>query len=335
MPQKKEEDKSTTYGTAYGSADGVLPHSTIPVHVPLGSYPKAREPPHKLVGVEAALHAAENPDFPVEAEFGKELNLDERVAIVTGANGGIGLEYITLLAEMGCKVHCLDLSAQPSTEFNKCGDYIRRMHKKKGVEIVFEYHKMDVTNPSEVRNTISSIAERHGRLDVCIANAGILGPILDCHQYDVDWFRKVMEVNVTGTFLTIQSATAEMLSRKIGGTVIATASMSGTIINKDMHWVPYTTSKAAVIQMVKAFACELGQFDIRVNSISPGHIKTQMTSAFLGMDPTFENFWASQNPMARLGSVHELRGAVAYLASDLSSYTTGSDLLVCGGHTSW
>jgi NAD(P)-dependent dehydrogenase (short-subunit alcohol dehydrogenase family) len=334
MPQKKEDDKKTTYGTAYTSPDGVLPQSTIPVHVPLGSYPRAREPPHKLVGVEAALHAAENPDFEVEAEFGKELNLDGRVAIVTGANGGIGLEYITLLAEMGCMVHCLDLSAEPSTEFGKCQDYIGRMHKKSG-GVVFEYHKMDVTNPGEVREKISSIAERHGRLDVCIANAGILGPILDCHQYDVDWFRKVMEVNVTGTFLTIQSATAEMLSRKTGGSVVATASMSGTIINKDMHWVPYTTSKAAVIQMVKAFACELGQFDIRVNSISPGHIKTQMTSAFLGMDPTFENFWASQNPMARLGSVHELRGAVAYLASDLSSYTTGSDLQVCGGHTSW
>lgn len=299
---------------------------------PFDTYMPAREVPQKCVGVEAALKAAEDSSFEPQPTIFKEFALDGRVAVVTGGNGGIGLEYAITLAEQGAIVYCLDLADSPSQEFLAVKSYIKRMPNSSAS---VEYRKANVTDSDEMRQVVGEIATTHNRLDICVANAGILGPIKDCHEYPVDWFRKVIDVNVTGVFLTIQSCVREMLIRNIKGSVVATASMSGSIINKDMHWVPYTTSKAAVIQMVKAFATELGCKDIRVNSISPGHIRTRMTEVYLGSQPMLENQWAAQNPMGRLGGVHELRGVLAYLASDASSYTTGQDFPVCGGHVAW
>ena len=94
-------------------------------------------------------------------------------------------------------------------------------------------------------------------------------------------------------------------------------------------------SKAGVIQMARSMACELGPDNIRVNSISPGHIYTKLTAALLDHHPEYDDKWSALNPMGRIGAVHELRGVLAWLASDASSYATGSDVLVCGGHTSW
>jgi NAD(P)-dependent dehydrogenase (short-subunit alcohol dehydrogenase family) len=298
---------------------------------PFESYPKARGAPHELIGVEAALKAAEDPNFEVKPTIHQQFSLVGKVAIVTGGNSGIGLEYAVCLAEQGAIVYALDLTDAVSEEFTKCQSFIKRTNTGGSLE----YKKADVTNVEQMNAVAHEIAETHGRLDVCVANAGILGPVVDCHEYPADWFRKIMDVNVTGVFITVQAAVKEMLARGIKGSCIITASMSGSIINKDMHWIPYTTSKAAAIQLCKAFAAELGQHDIRVNTISPGHIRTKMTEVYLGKEPLIENCWAAQNPMNRLGSVFELRGTLAYLASDASTYTTGSDIQVCGGHTAW
>lgn len=298
---------------------------------PFDSYPKARPAPNELIGVEAALKAAEDPSYEVKASIHTQFSLVSKVAIVTGGNSGIGLEYCVCLAEQGAVVYALDLPESVSKEFVKCQAFIKRANTGGSLE----YRKADVTNVEGMAAVVHEIAEKHGRLDVCVANAGILGPVVDCHEYPADWFRKIMDVNVTGVFITVQAAVREMLARGIKGSCIITGSMSGSIVNKDMHWIPYTTSKAAAIHLCKSFAAELGQHEIRVNSISPGHIRTKMTEVYLGKEPLIENCWAAQNPMNRLGSVYELRGALAYLASDASTYTTGSDIQVCGGHTAW
>ncbi|CAN6656590.1 hypothetical protein TRVA0_029S00584 [Trichomonascus vanleenenianus] len=299
---------------------------------PFSTYQQAREVPQKIIGVEAAFKAAEDPSFEVKPGFPSEFSLENKACIVTGGNSGIGLEYATMLAELGGSVYSFDIKDEASEDFLKCKSYIKRMPGGKGS---LEYVKADVTNGEQLQKAVSDVAEKHDGLHVMVANAGILGPVVDCDEYPADWFRRIMEVNVTGVFLSIQTASQEMLKRNIKGSIICTASMSGSIINKDMHWVPYTTSKAAVIQLAKGFACELGTTGIRVNTISPGHIRTRMTEAYLGVEPLIENCWAAQNPMGRLGAVHELRGTIAYLATDASTYTTGIDLQVCGGHTAW
>ncbi|ANB14703.1 Sps19p [Sugiyamaella lignohabitans] len=322
-------EETVTTGNNSSVADG--PQKVVLPITPFETYPKARAAPKELIGVEAALHAAKNPDFQAVSTIAGQFSLKDKVAIVTGGNSGIGLEYSVVLAELGAIVYVLDLPEAPSEDYAACKAYIKKLATGGSLE----YRVANVTDGPGMAKVTHEIAETHGRLDVCIANAGILGPVVDCHEYPADWFRKIMEVNVTGVFLTAQAAIKEMLERKIKGSVIFTASMSGSIINKDMHWIPYTTAKAAVVQLAKAFACEVGTNEIRVNCISPGHIRTRMTEAYLGVEPLIENCWAAQNPMNRLGSVYELRGTVAYLASDASTYTTGHDLQVCGGHTAW
>jgi NAD(P)-dependent dehydrogenase (short-subunit alcohol dehydrogenase family) len=309
-----------------GGSDKIV----LPI-TPFDSYAPARSAPKELIGVEAALHAAKDPSYEAKSTIQSQFSLKDKVSIVTGGNSGIGLEYAVLLAELGSIVYVVDLPDTPSEDFVTCKSYVKRIATGGSLE----YRKGNVTDAEGMVEVTHAIAETHGRLDVCVANAGILGPVIDCHEYPAEWFRKIMEVNVTGVFLTAQAAIKEMLARKTKGSIIFTASMSGSVINKDMHWIPYTTSKAAVIQLAKAFACELGTNEIRVNCISPGHIRTRMTEAYLGVEPLIENCWAAQNPMNRLGAVHELRGTLAYLASDASTYTTGADIQVCGAHTAW
>ena len=119
------------------------------------------------------------------------------------------------------------------------------------------------------------------------------------------------------------------------GSIILIASMSGSITNRGHAWVAYNTSKSAVVQMGRSMACELGEDAIRVNTISPGHIRTRMTAKVLDAKPEQEEKWAGANPLGRIGHVHEVRGVVAWLASDASTFCTGSDILVSGGHHAW
>jgi NAD(P)-dependent dehydrogenase (short-subunit alcohol dehydrogenase family) len=300
--------------------------------VPLSDYRPAKPAPKDLIGVNAAIRAAQDSSFEVKPTVFDQFSLKGKVAVVTGANSGIGLEYSVLLAELGAKVYGLDLASTESKEFTYCKSYVERL-KIPGVSL--ELRSADVTNVASIQGAIKKIAGENNGIHIAVANAGILGPIKDAHEYPADTFRKVIDVNVNGVFFTAQAAAREMLARGIKGSIIVTASMSGSIINKDMHWIPYVTSKGAAIQLTRGLACELGDAGIRVNSISPGHVRTTLLENFLQAEPLYENQWAAQNPMGRIGAVYELRGALAYLASDASSYTTGADLQVCGGHTAW
>ncbi|KXN93248.1 Sorbose reductase sou1, partial [Leucoagaricus sp. SymC.cos] len=145
----------------------------------------------------------------------------------------------------------------------------------------------------------------------------------------------LMDVNVDGVLFTAQAAGRQMEKLGIPGSIIMTASMSGSITNFGQHWVAYNTSKSAVIQMARSMACELGPKKIRVNSISPGYIYTQMTKDFLDPRPELMKQWSAQNPLGRIGRPDELRGVTLWLASDASTFCTGSDIIVDGGHRAW
>lgn len=290
-------------------------------------------PPTDKIGVAAALaYAKDSKANPAVATINQQFSLKDKVAIVTGGNTGIGLEYSVALAELGAHVVALDLAADASEDFTAAAKYIAALNIP-GAGL--EYGSADVTDAEKISAAIEAIATKHGHIDVCVANAGILGPIVDCHKYPADWFRKVIDVNVTGVFLTCQAAARTMIERKIKGSLIVTASISASIINKDMHWIPYTASKGAALQLSRGLAAELAPLGIRCNAISPGHMRTRLLEGFLQKEPLYENQWAAQNPMGRIGALFELRGAVAYLASDASTYTTGAEILVSGGHTVW
>jgi NAD(P)-dependent dehydrogenase (short-subunit alcohol dehydrogenase family) len=267
-----------------------------------------------------------------------EFSLIDRVALVTGAQRGIGLEMALALAEAGAVVYCLDLPAHPDEGWQKVQAYaagLPAVSTPKGERNGrMEYRKADVTNQKEMWDIAQSITEKEGRLDICIANAGILAGA-ECLDYEAQEFKKLIDVNVNGVLFTAQAAGKQMVRLGTPGSIIMTGSMSGSIANKGQHWVAYNTSKSAVLQMARSMACELGQHGIRVNSISPGYIYTQMTKNFLDPRPELMAEWSSQNPLGRLGRPDELRGVTLWLASDASTFCTGSDIIVDGGHRAW
>ncbi|PPQ93328.1 hypothetical protein CVT25_014457 [Psilocybe cyanescens] len=261
-----------------------------------------------------------------------------RVAIVTGGQRGIGLEIALALTEAGAVVYCLDLPAQPDQDWLKVQAFAAELPDlvvdgqfRKGR---LEYAPCDVTKQKEMWDLVERIADKEGRLDICFANAGILAGA-EVLEYPAEEFQKILNVNISGVLYTAQAAGRQMAKRNIAGSIVLTGSMSGSIANEKMHWTAYNTSKSAVLQMARSMACELGSKNIRVNSISPGYIYTEMTKAFLNDKPQLNKEWCSQNPLGRLGNPDELRGIALFLASDASTFCTGSDLIIDGGHRAW
>ncbi|KAJ7895245.1 hypothetical protein B0H14DRAFT_3081264 [Mycena olivaceomarginata] len=265
-------------------------------------------------GVDAAL-AGSAPTRTALSLF----SLADRVALVTGGHRGIGLEMALALAEAGAVVYCLDIPPNPDADWLKGR---------------LEYISGDVTDQKTMWGVVESIVDREGRIDICIANAGILHGA-ECLEYPAEDFKRVLDINVSGVLFTAQAAGRQMERLGIRGSIILTASMSGTITNPGQHWVAYNTSKSAVLQMARSLACELAPKGIRVNSISPGYIFTKMTGDFLEKQPGLEEKWSAQNPTGRFGRPDELRGVTLYLASDASTFCTGSDIKVDGGQCAW
>ncbi|KZV65823.1 NAD-binding protein [Peniophora sp. CONT] len=312
-------------------------------------------PPAPLPGVSTALAYASRPHASAPPPHGvsnagprptlaQSFSLQGRVALVSGGNRGLGLEMALALAEAGAKVVCVDLPRESGAEFNAAESYLSaiREGKEAGAEALgggpvgsVKYVSADVTDQQAMWALGETIGNEEGRMDVCVAAAGILRPSKDVLGYDAKEMHEVFDVNVHGVLHTAQAAGRQMARFGNGGSIILIASMSGSVTNRDMNWVSYNSSKSAVLQMGRSMACELGLQRIRVNTLSPGYIYTSLTAAFLDKQPGLQKVWESQNPFGRLGRPDELRGVTAWLASDASSFCTGSDVLVSGGHHAW
>ncbi|EPQ29596.1 uncharacterized protein PFL1_02815 [Pseudozyma flocculosa PF-1] len=288
-------------------------------------------PPVENIGVDAVLRQNPNsPDNHTTTIF-QEFSLEGKTAVITGGNGGLGLEMALAYVEAGAHVYAIDLPKEPSEEFKIVADHCRIMNRH------LKYVSATVTDHEDINNVMDFIVKDSGTdsLDVCVAAAGILQTYAAL-DYPADEFRKVFEVNTTGVFLTAQAAARKMHANKnVSGSIILIASMSGSIVNRDHHWVAYNASKSAVLQMGRNLAAEWGPKDIRVNCISPGHIRTRMTAAYLDTNPHLLAKWSSSNPLGRLGRAHEIRGVAVWLASSASSFCNGSDIIVSGGHNIW
>jgi len=285
---------------------------------------------NKVVGVAAAL-ASETPTRTAFSQF----SLIHHVALVTGGHRGIGLEMALALAEAGATVYCLDLTPQPDEDWLKVQAYAAQLPPLDGGNKGrLEYVRGDVTDQAAMWEAAEKIAVKEGRLDICLANAGIahMDECLECSAAD---FQKVIDINVNGVLFSAQAAGRQMERLGTKGSIIMTASMSGSVTNRGQHCIAYNTSKSAVLQMARSMACELGVKGIRVNSISPGYIYTQMTRNLLDAKTHLMAEWSAQNPLGRLGRPDELRGVVLWLASEASTFCTGSDIIVDGGHRAW
>jgi NAD(P)-dependent dehydrogenase (short-subunit alcohol dehydrogenase family) len=249
--------------------------------------------------------------------------LSGQVALVTGAGSGIGQRIAQGLAQVGAHVACVD---------RREDDGLRRTHalvEAAGTKALTI--KADVTDRGNMIEAVARSERELGPLSVAVNAAGIAGAN-PAEEMEIDQWQSVIDVNLTGVFLSCQAEASAMV-RHGRGSIINIASMSGIIVNRGLKQAHYNASKAGVIQLTRSLAMEWVDRGIRVNSISPGYTRTPMNARPEMAHQT--KLFEEQTPMGRMASVDELVGPAIFLASQASSYCTGIDLLVDGGFCCW
>ncbi len=239
--------------------------------------------------------------------------MDQKCAIVTGAARGIGLATTKLFLEQGWRVAMVDRDAPELALHEGLADTL--------------LVPLDISKPDDVAAIMQQTTDWAGRVDALVNNAGVaeFGPVEDT---DFAMWRRVMDTNLDGTFLCTQAATPAL--RQTKGCVVNIASISG--LRASTLRVAYGTSKAAVIQLTKQHAAELGEYGIRVNCVCPGPVRTKLAMAVHSQE--IIDAYHDAIPLNRYGSEQEIAEVIAFLCSDRASYVTGQVIAADGGFES-
>ncbi len=249
----------------------------------------------------------------------ESFSLRDQVALVTGGGQGIGLAIAEAMSEAGAHVVIGEINAETG----------ERAAEKVGGTFL----PLDVTDSQQVADGVRRIVSEHGSLDVSVHNAGMNRNAPAEEMTDQSW-RDVLGLNLDAVFWCSREVGKIMLEQG-RGSIVNIASMSGVISNHPQPQVSYNTSKAGVIMLTKSLAGEWAGRGVRVNSISPGYTGTELLKGVQTADPALFDQWISQTPMARVGEPHELGPIAVFLASEASSFVTGSNLVADGGFTVW
>jgi len=249
-------------------------------------------------------------------------DLAGRVAIITGGSVGLGRQMAEALAEMGAN---LVLCARKKERCQQAAEELQQL----GIKTLAV--GCDVKNPADVKAVADAAISEFGRVDVLINNAGASwgAPVEEMRLED---WNKVIETNLTGTFLCAQ-AVGKIMIRQGRGKIINIASVAGLGgAPPTLPAIGYHASKGGVITFTKDLACKWAMHNIQVNAIAPGWFPTHMSNWILEHN---RDFFLSQIPLRRFGNEHDLKGAAVFLASDASDYVTGHVLVVDGGQSAW
>jgi NAD(P)-dependent dehydrogenase (short-subunit alcohol dehydrogenase family) len=248
-------------------------------------------------------------------------SLAGKAAIVSGGTSGIGLAMADALAAAGADV-CV-WGRDPG----RSSAAVARLEAHGGAVYAVP---CELASEEDAKRAFAESLERLGRLDVCVANAGVSGRRTRFVELETADWRYVVDVNLTGTMLTFRAAVEQMLLQGEGGSLIATSSLASRLgLAREPH---YSASKAAVNGMVRALAVELAPSGIRANSVLPGWIETPMTESTLPL-PGFQREVLPRIPMRRWGAPADIAGIAVYLASEASTYHTGDAFVIDGGYS--
>jgi NAD(P)-dependent dehydrogenase (short-subunit alcohol dehydrogenase family) len=252
-------------------------------------------------------------------------SLKGKKAIVTGASRGLGRAMAEAMADVGAELALIDIQLDAV--------------KKTAEEISAKYGApcgafyADVSDPVLCKQAVDEIMKGWDRIDILLNNAGI------CHNQEAedvsleDWHR-VINVNMNSAWYMSQLVGRVMIKQSKGN-IINLSSMSGVVVNNPQPQASYNTAKAGMIQMTRSLASEWARYNIRVNSIAPGYMDTEICHKTLTEGGPWGKIWLDSTPMHRAGQPEELGALAVYLASDASSFMTGSIVLIDGGYTVW
>ncbi|RWQ32872.1 MAG: SDR family oxidoreductase [Mesorhizobium sp.] len=256
--------------------------------------------------------------------FLERFRLDGKTAFITGGGRGIGLSTAEALAEAGARVTISDMDPQVL----EAG---RDELKRKGHQV--EAVQLDVTDSKAVAAAARSANERHGAVDILIANAGIAWPDTGGEDMSDDVWLKVIDVDLNGAYWSCREFARPMLERGRGA-IVTLGSMSGLISNKPQRQVHYNTAKAAVHHMTRSLAGEWAERGVRINCVAPTYVDTVMSRGGF-TDNKLMPVWMEMTPMKRVARPDEIAASILFLASDAASAMTGAIVVVDCGYTIW
>jgi NAD(P)-dependent dehydrogenase (short-subunit alcohol dehydrogenase family) len=245
--------------------------------------------------------------------------LDGKVALITGGSRGIGKATALGFARAGADVA---IASRKLPDLELVADEIRGLGRK-ALPVAAHVARLE-----EIKNLVQTVNKEFGRIDILVNNAGTspaLSPMLDLEERLWD---SIMNLNLKG-LIFLSQAVARIMKEHDGGTIINVASIAG--FRHEPNIGVYSISKSAVVMATKIMGEEWAKYNIRVNAIAPGHIHTRLGDSIFEAVPEYKKEFLDRIPMRRIGDPDEIVGAMIYLASDASSYVTGTTIVVDGG----